>query len=82
MAMAPWGISRPKGPLDVPLIVETPPTTDYWVEQAKVCFGACREYADLLHAVHSDSSNNTLVETPTVAFAAYTVAWSSKSALS
>ena len=86
MAMAPWGLSSPSGPLDEPLILKDPPERDYWIKQAKACFGACRDYADLLyavqlHAVHP-KLDNKLVETPIVAFAAYTVSWSSKSACS
>lgn len=82
MAMMPWKLTFPQGPLDEPLITEKPPHPNYWIDQAKACFGACKDFADLLHSVHSSSSNNRLVETPTVAFATFTVAWSSKSARS
>ncbi len=82
MAMAPWALPGPKGPLDEPLISENPPNPEYWIEQSRVCFGVCRDYVDLLHAVHSSSSNNKLVETPTLAFAVFTVAWTSKFDLS
>ncbi|KAH7388839.1 hypothetical protein BKA66DRAFT_460930 [Pyrenochaeta sp. MPI-SDFR-AT-0127] len=75
MAMMPWKLTEPQGPLDEPLIAEKPPHPSYWSDQAKACFGACRDFAELLHAIHSSRSNNKLVETPTVAFAAYTVAW-------
>ncbi|CAO2650530.1 Nn.00g018220.m01.CDS01 [Neocucurbitaria sp. VM-36] len=71
MPLSPWTLKSPQGPLDDPLISETPPEPDYWVNQAKDCFGACKDFANLLHSLH-----DVQAETPTMAFATYTVAWS------
>lgn len=74
MPLSPWMLKTPQGPLDEPLISEQPPDPDYWVNQAKDCFGACKDFANLLHSLH-----DVQTETPTMAFATYTVAWSGTS---
>lgn len=74
MPLSPWQLKTPQGPLDDPLISEKPPNPDYWVNQAKDCFGACKDFANLLHSLH-----DVQAETPTMAFATYTLAWSGKS---
>lgn len=79
MAMAPWGVLRPVGPLDEPLITEKPPHPDYWLNQARDCWNACKVFVDLLHSIQSSRSHSNLIQMPTVAFTAFTVASCSKS---
>ncbi|KAJ4367446.1 hypothetical protein N0V83_007029 [Neocucurbitaria cava] len=74
MPLSPWTLKIPSGPMDEPLISETPPDPNYWINQAKDCFGACKDFANLLHSLH-----DVQAETPTMAFATYTVAWSGMS---
>jgi hypothetical protein len=75
MAFLPWDIARPDGPLDKPKIEETPPDKEYWVNQARKCFGAAKDFADLLRAA---KSANALVDSPIVGWATYIVAWCSE----
>jgi hypothetical protein len=72
MAFLPWTISRPDGPLDEPKIDDEPPDKEYWVNQARKCFGAARDLADLLRAA---KSANALVDSPIVGWATYIIAW-------
>jgi hypothetical protein len=74
MAFAPWNVKIPEGPLDNPRIIEPIPKNqpDYWVIQARKCFGAARDFADLLKACQSA---NALVDSPIVGWATYIVAW-------
>jgi hypothetical protein len=72
MAFLPWNITRPDGPLDEPKIDATPRDKEYWVDQARKCFGAARDLADLLRAA---KSANALVDSPIVGWATYIVAW-------
>jgi hypothetical protein len=74
MAFAPWGVKKPEGPLDDPKIKEPIPKDqpDYWILQARRCFGAARDFADLLKACQSA---NALVDSPIVGWATYIVAW-------
>ncbi|KAF1837257.1 hypothetical protein BDW02DRAFT_519502 [Decorospora gaudefroyi] len=74
MPVAPWTLTHPKGPTEAPLIEEAPPNSEYWIQQARTCFGACSEFTNLIHALASSRSQNNLVETPMVAFACYSVA--------
>jgi hypothetical protein len=75
MAFSPFSVDVPKGPLDEPRITAIPPVENYWVHQASQCFGAAREFADLLRACHQA---NALVDTPIAGFATYIVAWSGR----
>jgi hypothetical protein len=77
MPFLPWECSRPEGPLDEPKIKGKLPEDqqNYWVDQARVCFGAAKDFADLLKACQSA---NALVETPMAGWATYIVAWSGK----
>ena len=74
MAFAPWNVQKPQGPLDEPKITEPVPKhqPEYWVTQARRCFGAAKDFADLLKACQS---GNALVDTPIAGFATYIVAW-------
>ena len=74
MAFLPWNVTTPIGPLDEPRIKTEVPADDpdYWVNQARRCFGAARSFADLLRACQSA---NALVDTPIAGFASYIVAW-------
>ncbi|KAI8936508.1 hypothetical protein NX059_006913 [Plenodomus lindquistii] len=74
MAMAPWSIECPQGPLDEPLITAEPDDPNYWVDQAKECWKTCKEFIDLLHSIQTRRTPNSLIQMPTVAFAAFTVA--------
>jgi hypothetical protein len=78
MPSRPWTLTRPEGPNEEPLIKDSPPDPEYWVNQAKVCAKVCKDFTDLLHAISSSRTNNNLVETPIVAFACYSVAICSK----
>jgi hypothetical protein len=82
MAMSPWALDKPRGPLDEPLIEETPPDPEYWINQAKDCWRACSEFAHLLHSIKSARIHNSLAETPMVVFACFNVAIGSKSSTS
>ncbi|KAF1943257.1 hypothetical protein EJ02DRAFT_374124 [Clathrospora elynae] len=80
MATSPWTVTHPKGPIDEPLIEDEPPDPRYWVNQAKDCWRACSDFTNMLHTIESSwngaessSSHSNLVETPTVAFACFTV---------
>ncbi|KAF1911707.1 fungal-specific transcription factor domain-containing protein [Ampelomyces quisqualis] len=74
MAFAPLGQPGPTGPLDKPLLTPRHPKDDpeYWIRQARTCFGAAREFADLLKAC---KVANCLVDSAIVGFATYIVAW-------
>jgi len=74
MPMAPWTQSEPRGPLDEPLITDAPPYENYWIDQAKECWKSCKDFVDLLHSIQSSRSRSSLIQMPTVAFAAFTVA--------
>ncbi|KAF2856098.1 hypothetical protein T440DRAFT_485244 [Plenodomus tracheiphilus IPT5] len=76
MAMAPWTVQKPVGPLDEPLIRAIPPSEDYWIEQARRCWKVCKEFIDFLDALQSarTSAALPLPQVPTVAFASFTVA--------
>jgi hypothetical protein len=66
----------PQGPLDEPLITEQPDDPEFWNKQAKACFKACKDFADLLNICNLHDKS---VETPVIAFAAYTVGWCGQS---
>jgi hypothetical protein len=73
MAFSPWSESKAKGPLDAPKITDDPPSgPEYWVDQARACWKACQDYAELLQFC---KQRGVQVENPVVAFAAYTVGW-------
>jgi hypothetical protein len=74
MAFSPWNVQNPQGPLDEPKITEPVPEDqpEYWITQARRCFGAAKDFADLLKACQLA---NALVDTPIAGFATYIVAW-------
>jgi len=75
MAFLPFTVDEPKGPLDEPKIKETKPEEElraYWIHQARTCFGAAKDLADLLHACQLAKA---AVDAPFAGFAVYTVAW-------
>lgn len=72
MAFSPWHLDKPSGPVDPPKITEQPPSPKYWIDQAKNCWIACQEFAELLY---ESKQKNALVESPVVAFATYSVGW-------
>ncbi|KAH7414043.1 fungal-specific transcription factor domain-containing protein [Phaeosphaeria sp. MPI-PUGE-AT-0046c] len=74
LALLPWDLKEPEGPLDEPRIVDPLPLEqpDYWIVQARKCFGAAREFADLLRTC---KSRDALVESPIVVWTTYIVAW-------
>jgi len=76
MAFAPFSVTTPEGPLDEPRVNKAIPYPDYWVRQARKCFGAAREFTDLLEACHRADA---LVDTPIAGFATYIVAWCGES---
>lgn len=80
MAYSPWTLLAPKGPLDPPMLdLEPPlPRPDYWLKQARRCWKACRAYAEFLLFCKQHGFE---VETPIVAFAAYSVGWCGRSLL-
>lgn len=71
MAFMPWDEPEPRGPLDEPRIEKIPNEPDYWKNQARKCFRAAREFADLLETFRVAQ---TLDPNPLVGFAAFTVA--------
>ena len=73
MPTSPWTIQYPCGPLDEPLIDETPPEEAYWINQAKDCARACSEFTNLLHKIGFPKAHSNPVQTPMVAFACYAV---------
>lgn len=81
MAFLPWKVEAPQGPLDKPTIKEKEPDADYWIDQARKCFGAAKEFADLLRSCWSHHSHlphqsqGFLVETPIVGWTTYIVGW-------
>lgn len=79
LALLPWGQEKPTGPLDEPTIDESPPDgqKDYWVTCARKCFGAARDFADLLRTCESCGA---MSESPIVVWTTYIVAWCGKSA--
>jgi hypothetical protein len=79
MPTSPWVLDEPRGPTEEPLIEETPPHPEYWINQAKECWRACSDFAHLLHSIESVRGHNSLAETPMVAFACFTVGICSKS---
>jgi hypothetical protein len=72
MAFAPWWTNMPVGPLDEPKIVDSPPTKDYWINQARLCFGAAKDFADLLRACRGAGA---LVDSTIAGWATYIVGW-------
>ncbi|KAF2031979.1 hypothetical protein EK21DRAFT_43906, partial [Setomelanomma holmii] len=75
MPFLPFIVKRPQGPLDEPRIDEKKfplPHPDYWVKQARDCFGDAREFADLLKACRAA---NALAESPFAGFTCYIVSW-------
>jgi hypothetical protein len=74
MAFLPWNVTTPIGPRDEPRITEELPADqqDYWITQARKCFGAAKDFADLLRPA---KSANALVDSPIVGWATYIVAW-------
>ncbi|KAF2023824.1 hypothetical protein EK21DRAFT_94590 [Setomelanomma holmii] len=75
MAFLPFNVKRPQGPLDEPRIDEKKfplPYPDYWVNQARKCFGDARNFADLLKACRAA---NALAESPFTGFTCYIVSW-------
>jgi hypothetical protein len=77
MAFAPWGRTMPVGPLDEPRFAESPPNKDYWIQQARRCFGAAKDFADLLRACRSAGA---LVDSTIAGWATYIVGWCGESA--
>ena len=78
MPTSPWALPRPCGPLDDPLIDETPPEPDYWVNQARDCARACSDFTNLLHKIGFPKAHSNPVQTPMVAFACFAVGICSK----
>jgi hypothetical protein len=76
LAFAPWHERRPVGPIDEPKISELPPQEDYWIQQARACFGACKAFADLLRSCRKADA---LVESVVAGWATYIVAWCGES---
>jgi hypothetical protein len=74
IAFAPWGKAKPEGPLDEPRITEPLPNDhpDYWIVQARKCFGAGKDFAELLRVCHSAGA---LVESTIAGWATYIVGW-------
>jgi hypothetical protein len=72
MAFAPWWTNMPVGPLDEPKIDKPPPTKDYWINQARLCFGAAKDFADLLRACRGAGA---LVDSTIAGWATYIVGW-------
>lgn len=74
MAFLPWNVQVPQGPLDGPRLKDPMPDDrpKYWITQACECFGAAKDFADLLKVCQSA---NALVETPIAGFATYITAW-------
>lgn len=68
----PFGLTEPKGPLDEPRLKGTPPDEDYWIKQARLLFGAARDFADLLGACQSAGVE---LDALCCGFTTYTVAW-------
>lgn len=77
MAFLPFKVESPQGPLDEPKFEQKPPDDkpDYWVDQARECFKAAKEFSDL---VQECWRWDRLVETPVSAFTVYTVAFCGK----
>lgn len=75
MAFAPWAVSCPVGPLDEPRLKGSPPNAEYWIRQAQKCFGAAKDYVELLKACQKGSN---LTESPIVGFATFLAAWCGK----
>jgi hypothetical protein len=77
LAFAPWVEKRPSGPIDEPSLKGEPKDKDYWIKQARSCFGACKDFADLLQACRK---TDAFVESPIAGWATYIVAWCGKPA--
>lgn len=77
MAFSPWNLKEPKGPVDPPLINEDPPHKEYWLDQAKKCWTACQDFTQF--CLYECGKKDMFVESPIVAFAAYTVGFCGKS---
>jgi hypothetical protein len=67
----------PAEPLDEPKINETPPIKEYWINQARLCFGAAKDFADLLRTCRGAG---VLVDTTIAGWATYVVGWCGESA--
>jgi hypothetical protein len=76
LAFAPWLEKGPVGPIDEPKVQGKPPYKDYWVDQARNCFGACKDFADLLQACRKADK---FVESPITGWTTYIVAWCGES---
>jgi hypothetical protein len=78
MAFKPWNLKKPEGPLDEPKITESPPEDqpNYWITQARRCFGAAKDFADLLKTCQSADA---LVDSPIAGWATYIVTWCGES---
>jgi hypothetical protein len=74
MPFAPWGKGKPEGPLDEPRITEPLPNDhpDYWIVQARKCFGAGKDFAELLRVCQSAGA---LVESTIAGWATYIAGW-------
>ncbi|KAH3952827.1 hypothetical protein HBH98_179290 [Parastagonospora nodorum] len=74
IAFAPWGKAKPEGPLDEPRITQPLPDDmpDYWIDQARKCFGAGKDFAELLIAC---DAANALVDSTIAGWATYIVGW-------
>ncbi|CAE7010406.1 serine threonine kinase fungal-specific transcription factor [Pyrenophora teres f. teres] len=73
MPTSPWALARPVGPLDEPIIEDTPPEPDYWINQARDCAKACSDFTNLLHKIGFPKARSNPVQTPMVAFACFAV---------
>ncbi|KAL5116546.1 hypothetical protein ACEQ8H_005542 [Pleosporales sp. CAS-2024a] len=72
LAFAPWQEEKPKGPLDGPKIVGTPPSPEYWIDQARQCFAAARDFAQ---AIDQCQRAGKLVDTAIMVWTTYVVGW-------
>jgi hypothetical protein len=76
LAFAPYFKKGPMGPIDEPFLKGEPKDKEYWIKQARDCFGACKVFVDLLQACRKA---NAFVESPIVGWATYIVAWCGES---
>ncbi|PVI03840.1 hypothetical protein DM02DRAFT_625544 [Periconia macrospinosa] len=76
LPFAPFGVDRPNGPIDPPLVKGDPDPPDYWDKSAQRCFKAARDIIELMWACNE---SKVLVHTPLTGFAIYsslfTVVW-------
>ncbi|CAI6243958.1 unnamed protein product [Periconia digitata] len=78
LPFAPFGRDKPEGPIDEPLVKESPPPhdPDYWDKSAQKCFNAARNIIELMWLCHQ---HGVMVNNPLSGFAIYssyfTVIW-------